>query len=122
MAAILAVFGSGSGFNIAMRDPGDREPEAGSEQSGHMEAVGVPLCTAKDCSRSGEEARSPYFLLCGNELKEHRLDVPQATLVADELRSAGRTDSTGNPYEERTGGCDYVRGKCLDKDMRTGRR
>lgn len=57
-----------------------------------------------------------------DELKEHRLDVPQATLVADELRSAGRTDSTGNPYEERAGGCDYVRGKCLDKDMRTGRR
>ena len=24
-----------------------------------------------------------------DELKEHRLDVPQATLVADELRSAG---------------------------------
>lgn len=50
-----------------------------------------------------------------DELKEHRLDVPQATLVADELRSAGRTDSTGNPYEERTGGCDYVRGKCIGR-------
>ena len=45
-----------------------------------------------------------------DELKEHRLDVPQATLVADELRSAGVPIP-----QERTGGCDYVRGKCIGR-------
>ena len=57
-----------------------------------------------------------------DELKEHRLDVPQATLVADELRSAGVPIPQGILTRKELVECDYVRGKCLDKDMRTGRR
>ena len=42
----------------------------------------------KGKDRDGRGAQGDIFDRV-DELKEHRLDVPQATLVADELRSAG---------------------------------
>ena len=38
-----------------------------------------------------------------DELKRHRLDVPQITLLADELRQIRSADSGGNPDKSRTG-------------------